>query len=205
MYARHSNTLTFTCKPNRYSTSKAAVFLTFIGFLMYCAYCRVRICKKLASVIGCCALFCSCCYACGIASKMNESCLVPTCLEATGVLAMRIKLRTAYGIQVSGRPAYTLQRHIRALLLGGCGLSSTHDGVCIELMCIFYMYKLYAMMTSRVPLFKGNDHERLLCDVTVLQLRLVSTWPRAGRTRRRCISHSLRISRRRHFESAEIR
>ena len=103
MYARHSNTLTFTCKPNRYSTSKAAVFLTFIGFLMYCAYCRVRICKKLASVIGCCALFCSCCYACGIASKMNESCLVPTCLEATGVMAMRIKLRTAYGIQVSDR------------------------------------------------------------------------------------------------------
>ena len=61
------------------------------------------------------------------------------------------------------------------------------------------------MMTSRVRLFKGYYHERLLRDVTLLQLRLVSTWPRAGRTRRRCISHSLRISRRRHFESAEIR
>ena len=166
-------------------------------------YFRVR--HKFAPVSGCCALFCSCCYACDIASKMNESCLVPTCLEATGVMAMRIKMRTAYGIQVSGRRAYTLQRHIRVLLLGGCGLSNTHVsyGVCFELMCIFYMYKLYAMMTSRVPLFKGNDHERLLCDVTVLQLRLVSTWPRAGRTRRRCISHSLRIGRR-HFKSVEI-
>ena len=94
--------------------------------------------------------------------------------------------------------------YVRCCLV--CGLSSTHVsyGVCFELMCIFYMYRLYPMMTSRVRLFKGYYHERLLRDVTLLQLRLVSTWPRTGRTRRRCISHSLRIGRRRHFESVEI-
>ena len=46
-------------------------------------------------------MFCPCVHACTIAGKLNESCLVPTLFGQAGHMAMRTKLRTAYGIQVS--------------------------------------------------------------------------------------------------------
>ncbi|XP_013380481.1 placenta-specific gene 8 protein-like [Lingula anatina] len=48
-----------------------------------------------------CAMFCLPCMLCQLASRLNETCCVPYCYGQMGVAAMRVKLRTMYGIQGS--------------------------------------------------------------------------------------------------------
>ena len=53
-------------------------------------------------VTGLCICFCTPCWMCNITSRMNESCLVGWCVPG-GVVALRTKLRTMFGINVSTR------------------------------------------------------------------------------------------------------
>lgn len=48
------------------------------------------------------------CLASSVASRMDESCLVPSCLGIAGMIAMRTKLRTLNNIHVSRPPTRRL-------------------------------------------------------------------------------------------------
>lgn len=50
--------------------------------------------------LGVFAYFCFPCYLCSLAGRLNESCCVPLFLQG-GLMAMRTKFRTMYGISVS--------------------------------------------------------------------------------------------------------
>ena len=45
-------------------------------------------------------MFCCLCAQCQIAGRLKEHCCIGACLASAGLLALRTKFRTQYGIQV---------------------------------------------------------------------------------------------------------